>query len=216
MALNGLAKRSSAPPAAAIWPRKPSPPLRAASIDLATSPVASARMAIWPAIKLLTPASPTFCLSCNQALSSRLTLAASRVVASSRLPASSPLRVAANCARRSGPTCPISSSLDSSPVVTPMLSAKIWNARGRRSPSWPRSSSAWIWPLLTICTRARMAPSVSSTPRPMTTDACAMLSKISRVARPSRLVPLVAAASRPYMGATAAKLTPSLSVTWRR
>ncbi len=59
-------------------------------------------------------------------------------------------------------TWPCSSILPSSRVDTPIAFAASWKAPGRRSPSCPRSSSAWTVPLLTIWLKARSAPLVSS------------------------------------------------------
>ena len=96
-------------------------------------------------------------------------------------------------------------------MLTPIARAAIWKAPGRRSPSWPRSSSAWTVPLLIICETASSAPSASDDDRPRVVAALLTAVKMSRVAWPSSDVPRADAESFRYEPDTDSRSRPS----WR-
>ncbi|OPY08382.1 MAG: hypothetical protein A4E68_01268 [Syntrophaceae bacterium PtaB.Bin095] len=96
-----------------------------------------------------------------------------------------------------------------------MALAAIWNAPGRRSPSCWRISSADTLPLLIICCTAFSAPAASSPDSPRAVDASDNAVNMRRVSSPSRAVPLLAAASLPYLSAAEAISRPRRSASSR-
>ena len=142
----------------------------------------------------ITPDSAIATRKSNSAFDSRLNSAAGLLAAFSAEPEYSSRSLAASFGSKSSAvTCPISSILFSSFVVTPSASAAIRNAPGKRSPNCCLNSSACTLPFDTICSSARNAPATPSVERFSTRAASDIAVKISRVFSPSSAVPRVAA-----------------------
>ena len=185
----------------------PGPPPEAAS---STSPASSAARAR----KSSSPLRATLASSRSSALPRRSNAAPALLDAVST---SEPNVLRSSAAslgsRSSASTSPRSSIFPSSAVVTPIARAAIWKAPGNRSPSCPLSSSACTVPLEMICWSAVSTPPVSPAERPITREASATATKMSRAASPSSAVPRAAAANPEYECAALRKLMPSRSVS---